>query len=97
VLYAALYPGLGAMRLPVALYVVAISAMVAAGVRAGELWAVGAVLFLISDSVLAWNRFRGHVPAEQYLIWTTYYGGQLLIALETWRRGIAGCRARPVA
>jgi len=50
--------------------------------------AIGAVLFLGSDSILALRKFRLPVPYASFLIWTTYYVGQLAITL-----GIAG-RAR---
>lgn len=45
------------------------------------LFAIGAVLFLISDMILSWNKFVGPVTAEKWLIMVPYYLGQLLIWL----------------
>jgi uncharacterized membrane protein YhhN len=45
---------------------------------------LGAVLFVLSDSLLAWNRFRNPIPAAQALIHLTYFPAQWLIAISTW-------------
>ena len=37
-----------------------------------------ALLFVFSDSVIAWNRFVGPVPARTYIIMSTYYLAQYL-------------------
>jgi hypothetical protein len=42
---------------------------------------VGAVLFLISDSLLAIHKFKAPMPLRDYLVWSTYYLGQCGIAL----------------
>ena len=89
--YAWLRPGLGRMGLPVACYVVAICAMAGFALARwlgapgpGTLLAlVGASLFVISDAVLAANRFRTPFSAAQALILSTYFAGQCLIALST--------------
>ena len=39
----------------------------------------GAVLFVISDYILAWNKFVEPVVMERYLIMVPYYLGQFLI------------------
>jgi uncharacterized membrane protein YhhN len=89
--YAWLRPGLGRLALPVAVYVAAIVLM--AGLAAarwlatggvGELLAcAGATLFVISDALLAANRFRRPLPAAQALVLGSYFAGQCLIALST--------------
>ena len=79
-----LAPALGALRLPVFAYIGAILAMTAMARRAGyrSRWVVcGAVLFLISDSLLGAGRFKTAVPLGGLLVWTTYYAGQCAIAL----------------
>jgi uncharacterized membrane protein YhhN len=43
--------------------------------------AVGAILFLISDSLLAVNKFKTPVPYRDFLVWSTYYAGQYGIAI----------------
>jgi len=44
----------------------------------------GAALFVLSDALLAWNRFRTRVPAAQALIHGTYFPAQWLIAISTY-------------
>ncbi|MBK9061952.1 MAG: lysoplasmalogenase [Acidobacteria bacterium] len=44
---------------------------------------LGAALFVLSDSLLAWNRFRRPFPAAQALIHATYFPAQWLIAIST--------------
>lgn len=43
----------------------------------------GAVLFVLSDALLAWNRFRRPFPAAQALIHATYFPAQWLIAISS--------------
>ena len=60
-----LLPSLGDLIVPVAIYMCAITAMVIAAIlgRFENPWvAVGAILFLISDSLLAINKFKTPVP-----------------------------------
>lgn len=79
-----LAPSLGDLRLPVYCYIAAIVAMVATASRANyrSPWVfVGAVLFLISDSLLGTQRFKLQIPYGGIAIWTTYYLGQCGIAL----------------
>ncbi len=89
-LYALLRGGLGAMKGPVIVYVVIISVMVyqalatfdGGGFSARQAWFVtgGAVLFYISDVILAaarfWKPFQYHRISLAF-----YYAGQFLIAL----------------
>lgn len=88
-----LWPHFGRMRVPALVYSAAILAM---GWRAAEQWVahgetwslvalVGAVLFAISDSALAWDRFRRPLPHRTLLVLSTYYAGQLGIALSVGR------------
>ena len=69
---------------PVAAYMVVIGAMLATALAVGNpLAAVGAVLFVTSDSLIAWDRFVGKVPNASVLIMITYHLGQagLMISL----------------
>jgi uncharacterized membrane protein YhhN len=43
---------------------------------------IGAVLFVISDALLALNRFHRRLPAAPALKLGTYFSGQWLIALS---------------
>ncbi|HEX2695583.1 MAG TPA: lysoplasmalogenase [Acidobacteriota bacterium] len=91
VLFAILYPGLKRMRVPVLVYILAVSAMalaaleryIQAGSPAALAACVGAVLFLLSDSVLAVDRFVRPFRAAQGMILSTYFAAQALIALST--------------
>ncbi|MGD0298791.1 MAG: lysoplasmalogenase [Bryobacteraceae bacterium] len=79
-----LLPSLGDLIVPVAIYMCAITAMVIAAIlgRFENPWvAVGAILFLISDSLLAINKFKTPVPYRDFLVWSTYYTGQYGIAI----------------
>ena len=79
-----LSPNLGAMAKPVMVYICAITVMVVSSILAGfskpYVW-IGAVLFMISDSMIAAGRFKTPVPLAEYLIWATYYLGQYGIAV----------------
>ena len=44
--------------------------------------ACGAILFLISDALLAWNRFRMKFKSAQFLILGTYYVAQWTLAMS---------------
>ncbi len=88
---ALVWPGLKpALRAPVAVYVIVIAAM--AGQAAGR-WhmtgsvvalaaAVGAGFFVVSDAVLAIDRFRWKFRAARAVTLATYWAAQLLIALS---------------
>ena len=77
-----LKPSLGALTLPVTIYVCAITIMVITAVIARTPWPVllGALLFLVSDSLLAAGKFKGIFPYRDYLVWGTYFLAQYGIA-----------------
>ena len=66
------------LRTAVGVYMLIIALMVASAVASKERVAmVGALLFLASDTVLAWNRFVRELPWSQLVIMVTYHLGQL--------------------
>jgi len=81
---------LGKMRIPTYAYVGVISVMVwlawsrwySAGQFEQFLAFCGAVLFMISDLILALNRFKVEIRSARALDLLTYYTGQWLIALS---------------
>lgn len=81
-----LWPHLGGMRTPVAVYVLAIFGMGAAAVGAPlSLWPLilGAALFVASDAALSAETFVHRAAPRRWtapFIWTTYYAAQALIA-----------------
>lgn len=45
--------------------------------------AIGATSFLVSDFILAWNKFTAHVPHASLYIMSTYYAALLLLFVGT--------------
>lgn len=89
--YFYLRPGLGSMQGPVIGYILIICLMVNRAISTffgdafspTQAWLItlGAILFWISDMILAINRFRHPFKANRLSLFF-YYGGQLLIALS---------------
>jgi len=78
-----LRPGLGDLMLPVFVYIIVITAMGVLGVlRATKSTslAVGAVAFMLSDSVIAINKFLMPIPGHRFLTIVTYFFAQYMIA-----------------
>ncbi|MCY9529004.1 lysoplasmalogenase [Paenibacillus alvei] len=70
-----------ALWLSVAIYVSVISVMCWTAIMSRNWHAtVGAILFAVSDSILAWNKFVSAVPASGIWIMLTYFAAQLFIA-----------------
>ena len=79
---ALLLPRLGDMLIPVAAYLFIILAMgisATLGTTNHTLVIVGAVFFILSDSLIAVDRFLAPVPLSGYGIMITYYLAQALI------------------
>ena len=82
-----LYPGLGGLKIPVIIYATAIMVMVMNAIfRFGRtpsksFWLVllGALLFMLSDSILAINKFRGGIEMSGVWIMITYISAQYCI------------------
>src|SRR5947208_2189525 len=85
-----LWPLLGRVRPPVAVYVSVIAVMgwraavrvTAAPAASGGLALAGALLFMLSDGLLATDRFVRRFAAADAALMTTYYAAQTLIALS---------------
>jgi uncharacterized membrane protein YhhN len=88
VIYIILVSSLGKLKLPVLIYVAVILIM---AWLAWERWSqtghigallasIGAVLFIVSDAILAMDRFLGTFKLARALNLTTYFAAQLLIA-----------------
>jgi uncharacterized membrane protein YhhN len=88
VTYVILFPSLGRLKSPVLLYVGAILMMAwlawerwdQTGQSGALLALAGALLFVLSDTVLAVNRFRGTFKLARALNLITYFAAQCLIA-----------------
>jgi uncharacterized membrane protein YhhN len=84
---ALLWPSLGAMRLPVVAYALVIGAMMwraAARARSDDPRAlvglVGAIVFALSDALIALNKFRAPIEGVRVPILLTYWTAQTLVA-----------------
>lgn len=82
-----LAPKLGAMKYPVILYILVISVMLYSGLnfdrQLGSITyiSIGAILFTISDTVLAFNKFYKKFSFAEPIILSTYFVAQLLFAI----------------
>jgi uncharacterized membrane protein YhhN len=90
-IYWALWPMLGEMTLPVLVYMAVIMTMAWQSVvrwrrspndlkRLSAV--VGAILFVMSDTTIAFTRFRGRTYLADGLIMSTYFAAQWLIAVS---------------
>lgn len=91
-LYAFLYPNLPVpLKLPVALYSAVLSSMAAQAMgrflvvktKPAQSAAIGAVFFMLSDFLLAFDRFHSLILLAPVLILIPYYLGQWLIVSST--------------
>ena len=84
----------GPLAVPVLIYGVVIfsmiwraaAAMEGPGWNAGAIGLLGALLFGLSDTLLGYSRFVAPLPASNFLIMGTYWGGQALIATSFLKR-----------
>jgi uncharacterized membrane protein YhhN len=75
------------MKLPVIIYAIVILAMLSGAINRKEkvikksyyMVLAGAILFLISDSMIAIDKFSHHFNSSEILIMSTYIGAQYLI------------------
>jgi uncharacterized membrane protein YhhN len=87
-IYVIVLPGLNGLAIPVAIYLVVILTMTWQAWDQWDQWRgrwallafIGAVLFTISDSALALNRFWESFAAAKALVLVTYFVAQWLIA-----------------
>ena len=92
IVYRILWPGLGAMKVPVLAYAIIISFMLLRAISTvyggrvsftpALLIALGSLLFFASDMILAVNRFRRNNAPDGLPVLSTYFAGQTLIALS---------------
>jgi len=80
----------GSLKIPVLIYMTILSTMVFLAVSSvgaevsskNILIAAGALLFAVSDSILATNEFVNKIPHSTVYTWATYGPAQMLIALS---------------
>jgi alkenylglycerophosphocholine/alkenylglycerophosphoethanolamine hydrolase len=70
----------GVLRIGVGIYAILICTMLyTALMQRSSLYALGAVLFVVSDFILAWNKFVEPVPYRTILVIGTYLSAQWLL------------------
>lgn len=78
-----LWSGLGEMKIPVILYAFVLTMMGIYGViknlRISNLVVIGAILFILSDSMIAYDKFVEPFNSSRFLIMSTYISAQFLI------------------
>jgi uncharacterized membrane protein YhhN len=82
-----LYPTLGALKIPVTVYAVVISTMLLMTIKGLAAWKspvsyyifAGAVCFVTSDSLLAFDKFYQPIAMPSFNIMSTYLAAQFLI------------------
>ncbi|MBO9634186.1 MAG: lysoplasmalogenase [Chitinophagaceae bacterium] len=87
VLFYILKPGAGALKVPVLIYASVLGAMLLSAIHAfhfpaqlaGAFCVTGAMLFVLSDSLLALDKFHQSIKAAPLLVMTTYSLAQLLL------------------
>ena len=86
-----LYPSAGKLKIPVLIYIFMIAGMGITSFGRLEtlqtfptlIGAIGASLFMISDGVLGWNKFKNPFHLAEGIILITYYSGQWMIFYST--------------
>jgi uncharacterized membrane protein YhhN len=74
------------LRGPVSAYILVIATMLALALASGNVFAaVGAALFVASDSMIAWDRFVRPFPGARVAIMMTYHLGQAGLVLSLLR------------
>lgn len=74
----------GIIRIGVSIYALLISTMLYfALMQRSSLFAIGAVMFVFSDFILAWNKFVDPIQHSRLLIMIPYYTGQFLLFMRS--------------
>lgn len=82
-----LFPKLGPLKIPVLVYATVITSMLYFAFKGSFIWVklsdnpilLGAVFFVSSDSILAFNKFYIPIPSGSFLIMLTYIAAQYFI------------------
>jgi uncharacterized membrane protein YhhN len=82
-----LFPKLGPLKIPVLVYAIVITTMLYFAFKgslkwdkkAGDSVLLGALFFVSSDSILAFNKFYSPIPLNSFLIMATYIAAQYFI------------------
>ena len=76
----------GPLQIGVSVYILLILAMcILAWLQKNPFYAIGAWLFVFSDTILAWNKFVSPIDSASYLIMVPYYLGQWVLFVQSIR------------
>ena len=76
----------GPLQIGVSVYILLILAMcILAWLQKNPFYAIGAWLFVFSDTILAWNKFVSPIEWAGYLIMVPYYLGQWVLFVQSVR------------
>ena len=76
----------GPLQIGVSVYILLILAMcILAWMQKNPFYAIGAWLFVFSDTILAWNKFVSPIDSASYLIMVPYYLGQWVLFVKSIR------------
>lgn len=76
----------GPLQIGISVYILLILAMcILAWMQKNPLYALGAWLFVFSDTILAWNKFVSPIEWAGYLIMVPYYLGQWVLFVQSVR------------
>ena len=80
----------GVLTIGVSIYAILICTMlVSAMLQRSSLFALGAILFVFSDFILAWNKFVEPVPYRHYLVLVPYFLAQWFLFIRATKYRIA--------
>lgn len=80
----------GVLTIGVSIYAILICTMlVSAMLQRSSLFALGAILFVFSDFILAWNKFVEPMPYRHYLVLVPYFLAQWLLFIRATKYRIA--------
>lgn len=79
----------GVLQIGVLVYMLLIMVMCAmAWMQENRYYAIGAWLFVVSDTILAWNKFVAPIEWAGYLIMVPYYLGQWVLFVQVLKIGV---------
>jgi uncharacterized membrane protein YhhN len=91
IIYFVLYPGLNNLAFPVLLYIIVILAMSWRAIaqrnfdKYAGFAAIGSILFVFSDSIIAINKFTTSIPYARFIIMITYWTAQSFIFYSAYK------------
>lgn len=86
---AIILPAAGSLKVPVVIYMLVINLMAVNAILASsdnKFFIIGALLFVLSDGLIAMNKFVAPVPFGDYWVMLTYYLAQYYLASASFKQ-----------